>query len=83
MAPAERADGHFLLVLAELAQQLGVDAERLWALTDAVLINRCFEDSDELIEVQAEQCRALAEQPEKLVGRPPHHWWVSDVAQWR
>ena len=55
-------------------------AERLWSLSDAVLVNRCFEDLDELIEVQAEQCRALTRQPDRVVGRTAYHWWVEDVA---
>lgn len=50
-------------------------AEHLWELTDEALVNRHFRDLDELIEVQAERCRVVQRQPERIRSCTTFHWW--------
>lgn len=50
-------------------------AERLWALTDAVLVNRYFADLDALEEVLVDRCAALRQQEDIIHAHTHFHWW--------
>lgn len=50
-------------------------AERLWALTDTVLVNQYFADLDALEEVLVERCAALTHLPEVIHAHTHFHWW--------
>jgi hypothetical protein len=50
-------------------------AERLWSLSDEALANEHFADLEALMEVQAERCRCLVEQPEVIRTHTAFHWW--------
>jgi hypothetical protein len=50
-------------------------AERLWALSDAPLVNRYFADLDTLEEAQAERCRELRARPDVIRAHTRFHWW--------
>lgn len=50
-------------------------AEHLWELTDQAIVNRRFQDLQQLTEVQAERCRKLQELPELIRNRTHFHWW--------
>jgi hypothetical protein len=76
--PGERAvavpDGLHLVTLPPDSPERQ-PAERLWALSDAPLVNRHFADLDALEEAQAERCRALRAQPEVIRAHTRFHWW--------
>lgn len=50
-------------------------AERLWALTDAPIANRCFTSLDALIDVLSQQCAWLETQADLLTRHTLFHWW--------
>jgi transposase len=50
-------------------------AEHLWEVSDEVLVNQHFQDLDELLNVQAKQCRALQQRAEMISSRTNFHWW--------
>ncbi len=50
-------------------------AERLWPLTNEPLANRPFRDLDELEEVLARRCVALADAPKVVRAHTRFHWW--------
>ncbi|SMB86149.1 IS630 family transposase [Deinococcus hopiensis] len=50
-------------------------AERLWALTDAPLKNRHFENLEALTALLAKQCRRLEQQREQIRSLTLFHWW--------
>ncbi len=50
-------------------------AERLWALSDAPLVNRYFADLDALEAAQADRCRQLRTQPAAIRAHTRFHWW--------
>jgi hypothetical protein len=50
-------------------------AERLWALSDAPLVNRYFADLDALEAIQADRCRHLRTQPATIRAHTRFHWW--------
>jgi transposase len=49
--------------------------ERVWPLVDAAVANRYFRDLEEMMEVVAERCRVLAQDPETLRRHTLFHWW--------
>lgn len=49
--------------------------ERVWALTDATVANRCFEDLDEFTAVLGQQCAWLETQPDLLTQQTLFYWW--------
>ena len=51
-------------------------AERLWALTDEPLANRCFASLDELEETLCRRCAFLSTQPELISQHTLFHWWT-------
>lgn len=67
----EGIDLHFLPPYSPELQP----AERLWALTDTVLVNRHFTDLDALEDVLAERCAELIHQPEVIRAHTHFHWW--------
>jgi hypothetical protein len=50
-------------------------AERLWELTDAPLVNRCFASLDELSAVLAPHCAWLETQHDLITQQTLFHWW--------
>lgn len=50
-------------------------SERLWPLTNEVLVNRCFETMGELEDAQAERCIELYDVPQLVQGHTLFHWW--------
>lgn len=50
-------------------------AERLWTLTDEVVVNRHFATLDELQMAQAEHCLRLSEQRVRVQAQTLFHWW--------
>lgn len=49
--------------------------EQVWTLSNEPLVNRDFADIEELEAVQAERCRQLQEQRERIRARTASHWW--------
>jgi hypothetical protein len=50
-------------------------AERLWALTDTVLVNRFFANLDALEDALVDRCVTLIQQPEVIHAHTSFHWW--------
>jgi transposase len=50
-------------------------AERLWPLTDEALANRTFTDLDDLAAAQAERCRSVQAQRERVKHLTCYSWW--------
>ena len=50
-------------------------SERLWSLTDEAIVNKSFEDIDELEEVIFRRCQALLPQKDLLSRFTLYHWW--------
>lgn len=50
-------------------------AERLWSLSNEVLVNRHFASLAELQSVQEDHCRTLLDQSERIRSRTCFHWW--------
>ncbi len=50
-------------------------AERLWQLSDQVLVNRHFADLDQLEQAQVERCHWLYHQHQLLQSHTLFHWW--------
>lgn len=50
-------------------------AEHLWHLTDAPLINRCFDALDDLETALAERCRWLMAHPDLVKSATLFPWW--------
>lgn len=51
-------------------------AERLWALTDEPLANRCFASLDDLQETLCRRCAFLSTQPDLISQHTLFHWWT-------
>jgi transposase len=49
--------------------------ERVWPLVNEAVANRYFQDLEEMMEVVAERCRVLAQDPETLRRHTLFHWW--------
>jgi len=71
-------DGLHLVWLPPYSPELQ-PAERLWTLTNEPLVNRSFQDLDELREVQAARCRTLDTMPEVIRARTYFHWWPTVI----
>jgi transposase len=54
-------------------------AETLWALLDEPIVSRHIATIEQLEEEIANQCVALAEQPERLQTRIGFHWWPKRI----
>ena len=50
-------------------------AEHLWALSDAPLVNACFQNLDQLETLQAERCLWLQDHPDLVHSTANFHWW--------
>jgi transposase len=50
-------------------------AERLWPLTNEPLVNRHFQDLDQLQAVQAKRCLTLQAMPAVIRAHTHFHWW--------
>jgi transposase len=50
-------------------------AEHLWQLTDAPLVNRCFDSLDALEQVLIDRCCWLQDQPALVRSTTLFHWW--------
>ena len=50
-------------------------AERLWQLTDEVVVNRHFRSLDDLQEAQAGHCLRLSTQRDRIQAQTRFHWW--------
>jgi hypothetical protein len=50
-------------------------AEHLWALSDTPLANQCFQNLDQLEEVQAQRCNHLQDHPDLVRSATNFHWW--------
>lgn len=50
-------------------------AERLWALTDATVANRCFATLDDFKAVVGQRCAWLETQPDLITQHTFFHWW--------
>lgn len=68
-------EGIELLLLPSHSPELQ-PAERLWALTDEPLANRCFDTLDDLQEVLFQRCAFLRTQPELISQHTLFHWWA-------
>jgi transposase len=49
--------------------------ERVWPLVNEAVANRYFHDLEEMVEVVAERCRVLAQDPETLRRHTLFHCW--------
>jgi len=50
-------------------------AERLWRLTDKPLVNRTFDDLDQLQNLLDQRCEYLLTQPDLISQETLFHWW--------
>ena len=55
-------------------------AETLWALVDEPIVNKHIATIEELEEKIANQCVALAEQPDRIQKRAGFHWWPKRIS---
>jgi transposase len=70
----EVPEGVRLVFLPPYAPELQ-PVERVWPLVNEAVSNRYFRDLEEMIEVVAERCRVLAQDPETLRRHTLFHWW--------
>jgi hypothetical protein len=68
-------DGIHLVWLPPYSPELQ-PAEHLWQLTNEPLLNRSFQDLDELEALQCERCRHLQSMPTTIRQRTLFHWWA-------
>src|ERR1700747_3005611 len=71
-------DGIRLVCLPPYSPELQ-PAEPLWALVDEPIVNHHIATIPELEEKIANQCIALAEQPEQIHSRAGFHWWPKRI----
>lgn len=50
-------------------------AEKLWPLSNEVLVNRRFDSLEHLEQEQSRRCQQLLQQPELIRNRTLFHWW--------
>ncbi len=50
-------------------------AERLWPLTNEAIVNRLFEEIEEMEEALVERCVQLLDQAEAIRRLTNYHWW--------
>lgn len=50
-------------------------AERLWPLSNEVLMNKHFANLDALEAAQVDHCRTLLDQPDRVRAVTHFHWW--------
>lgn len=50
-------------------------AEHLWELSDEPLVNRSFDNLDQLQDILSKQCVSLIQQPERIKPLTLFHWW--------
>jgi transposase len=67
-------DGLHLELLPAYSPELQ-PAERLWTLTDEVVVNRHFATLDDLQTTQAEHCLRLSAQRDRVRAQTQFHWW--------
>ena len=68
-------EGIHLLFLPPYSPELQ-PAERLWELVDEPLVNRSFDNLDELEAVLTKRCQTLSKMTMQVQGRTKFHWWV-------
>ena len=71
-------DGIRLVFLPPYSPELQ-PAETLWALVDEPIVNEHIATIADLEEKIANQCVALAEQPDKIQKRTGFHWWPKPI----
>ena len=71
-------DGIRLIYLPPYSPELQ-PAETLWALVDEPIVNKHIATIADLEEKIANQCVALAEQPEQIQTRINFHWWPKPI----
>jgi transposase len=71
-------DGIRLIYLPPYSPELQ-PAETLWALVDEPIVNKHIATIEELDTKIAQQCIALAEQPEQIKSRTGFHWWPKPI----
>ena len=49
-------------------------AERLWALVDEPLVNKCFDTIDEVEEILLNRCRILSDMKAEIKNLTHYHW---------
>jgi len=54
-------------------------AEHLWPLLDEPVVNRHFEDLDDLDTVLAERCRSLDQDRNLVAAHTNFHWWPKPI----
>ncbi len=67
-------EGLHLLFLPPYSPELQ-PAEHLWPLSNEPLVNRHFQDLDELEDVQAQRCVYLQDSPDLIRSHTSFHWW--------
>lgn len=67
-------EGITLLFLPSHSPEL-MPAERLWSLTDAPLVNRCFDTLEHLQDTLAAGLALLETQTERVRAQTLFHWW--------
>ena len=72
-------DGIRLVYLPPYTPELQ-PAETLWALVDEPIVNKHIATIEELEEKIANQCVALAEQPDRIQKRTGFHWWPKRIS---
>jgi hypothetical protein len=69
-------EGIHLLFLPPYSPELQ-PAERLWELVDEPLVNRSFDNLDELEALLVKRCQTLSTMTAQVQGRTQFHWWVA------
>lgn len=67
-------EGIHLEILTPYSPELQ-PAERLWSIADEPLVNRCFEQLEELEDVLEARCRTLLTMQEEIKALTNYHWW--------
>ena len=51
-------------------------AEKLWSVVDEPIVNKAFENLDQLEEVLVKRCQVLLKNPDLIRGLTGFHWWL-------
>ena len=70
----EIPEGIHLEILPPYSPELQ-PAERLWRLADEPLVNRCFDETEQVEDILATRCQTLITMQDDICNLTNYHWW--------
>ena len=70
----EIPEGIHLEILPPYSPELQ-PAERLWRLADEPLVNRCFDEIEQVEDILATRCQTLITMQDDICNLTNYHWW--------